>query len=697
MDLDPQILRDKAVLLLQRERDLFELRMKHERVTLWLRFTQALPQIFADPRLGLDEAYRRVRKALLEALRLQRVLLFELDQATLRPLAPDGPERRLDDTALALVCRDRVGAINDPSDPAGLALAQGLGLGRFIWARMDFRMHRPVIIAAGYDPAKAKFQSPFDEGEAANLLNAAQHIHGLIENSRLAGELRAANETLEERVVERTRQLEQRNRDMRLVLDNVMTGLLTVDARGRLAAERSARIDDWFGAYEGNPAFTDYIAAVDEEFAASFALAHEALIEDFLPAELCLDQLPTQLRSRSTGRTYHVSYRPIAGLADDKGGLLIIISDVTDQLRLAQDEAEQGELLAMFQGFTRDRVGFVTFFEEASRLVGALIDPRADPATRRRDLHTLKGNAAMMGARVLAELCHRAEDELALDGAALEVALARVGERWSTIARTMESVVGGQRRDVVEIPSTELDQLCADIHQGASPAAVEQRLSWFKLEPVERPLGRLSRHASVLAARLGKPDLTVTIEADDARVNPRQFGHLWSVLVHVVRNAVDHGVESPAERLARGKPAGGRLTLRAHRAVNELALEIEDDGAGIDWAMVGQAARCRGLPHQTDADLLNVLLSDGFTTSAVVTPTSGRGQGMAVVHQEVRRLGGVLSVRSARGRGTCWRMVLPLDPAAPGSAIATGADPNTQLAESRERRSRERTSATGPR
>ena len=461
------------------------------------------------------------------------------------------------------------------------------------------------------------------------------------------------------RVEERTRQLSERNRAVRLVLDTVNEGLLRVSADGALAEERSAMIDQWFGPFEGGTPLADYLGRVDGEFCNWFRLGHQAWREGVLPPELCIEQLPRRLRCGA--RAFTVGYLPVAEGPGSDEGLLLVINDVTEQLQLAQQEAEQRELLAVFQGFARDRPALLAFFEQAELLFAQLAAPAADPAAHLRVIHTLKGNASMVGLSVVAQLCHAAEVERSeLPELADGPAMILLRNRWLTVTATFRDLVGERGRGLVELDRREIDRLCDEVSAGLPGHAVVQRVRAMRCEPAERPLQRLASHARALGQRLGKGEVLVAIEAADLRLDPERWGSFWADMVHLVNNAIDHGLETSAEREAAGKWTRPRLRLAVQLAPQELVFEVEDDGRGIDWAAITRAAEAMGLPTGSSGDLMAALMAPGVSSRAEVSLTSGRGVGMSTVQARVQERGGTLSVTSRPGAGTCWRLTFPV-------------------------------------
>ena len=124
-------------------------------------------------------------------------------------------------------------------------------------------------------------------------------------------------------------------------------------------------------------------------------------------------------------------------------------------------------------------------------------------------------------------------------------------------------------------------------------------------------------------------------------------------------NAVDHGVEGPAERIAAGKPEQGTILLSMRADGPDMLVRVADDGAGINWAALALAAAKRGIPHASEQDLVDALFADQVSTREEATSSSGRGVGMAAIREAVHSLGGRIEVRSFPGRGTTVQVRVP--------------------------------------
>lgn len=154
--------------------------------------------------------------------------------------------------------------------------------------------------------------------------------------------------------------------------------------------------------------------------------------------------------------------------------------------------------------------------------------------------------------------------------------------------------------------------------------AILEELERLRWEPVSRILERMAQQARGLAFRLGKGAIDVRVEADDLRLDPTRWDPLWSALIHVLRNAVDHGLEPAVERAALGKSERGCVGLKAQRSAQNCRLVLSDDGRGVDWPQVRSLCLSRKLPADSRRDLVDALLSHGFSTRPEVTEMSGR-------------------------------------------------------------------------
>ncbi len=193
---------------------------------------------------------------------------------------------------------------------------------------------------------------------------------------------------------------------------------------------------------------------------------------------------------------------------------------------------------------------------------------------------------------------------------------------------------------------------------------LEQELKAIATLPLHTVLDPLQRAVRDLCRSLGK-EARLALVGAEISLDRRVLEALKGSLVHLVRNAVDHGIETPAVRVAAGKHREGSISIRVERTGNMVFLEVEDDGCGIDAARIREAAVARGVlspedaAAMTDRELHQLLFRTGFSTRGEITETSGRGVGLDVVRATVQALGGHVELQTAPGSGSRFVLALP--------------------------------------
>ncbi|RMG86948.1 MAG: response regulator, partial [Candidatus Dadabacteria bacterium] len=194
---------------------------------------------------------------------------------------------------------------------------------------------------------------------------------------------------------------------------------------------------------------------------------------------------------------------------------------------------------------------------------------------------------------------------------------------------------------------------------------LQETIMLTRMQPVGKIFGKFPRVVRDLARKLGK-QVELVVEGNEVELDKTILEGLNDPLTHLVRNAVDHGLEPPAEREAAGKPPKGTVTLRAFHEAGHVNIEIFDDGRGMDPERIVAKAVEKGLvaPDQvramSDKEKVGLIFLPGFSTAEQVTDVSGRGVGMDVVKTNLDKLGGVVDIESAPGAGTTVRIKLPL-------------------------------------
>jgi len=240
----------------------------------------------------------------------------------------------------------------------------------------------------------------------------------------------------------------------------------------------------------------------------------------------------------------------------------------------------------------------------------------------------------------------------------LDVLMDRVGELvivQSRLSQLANSGLGNANADLMlRAIAEEIERLVSEMRD---------TMMVLRMVPIATLFGRFRRLVHDLARETGKA-IELTTDGESTEVDKTVAEQLADPIVHLIRNACDHGLEAPHDRLAAGKPAAGQVHLTAAHAGGEVLITIRDDGRGIDRERVRAKAEANGLLQSgqpaSDAELLQMIFHPGFSTAAQVTNLSGRGVGMDVVKRTIEGLRGTIDIASEPGKGSVFTLRIPL-------------------------------------
>lgn len=444
--------------------------------------------------------------------------------------------------------------------------------------------------------------------------------------------------------------------------------LFVVDTEGRVVDVPTPRAEELFPGPYGRPLWLDAMGRIrsvpvadvlfgaESGEAAQFAMNFDQLIEGFLPLELTLAQMPGRFSHR--GRVFVLDYVPMEG-PNGVEHVLVKCTDRTANKEADAKAAENVEFRAVMTSLLANIEASRGFFAETQWLMEQL-SPDADTATLKRVLHTLKGNLGCFGFDSVAHHVHETEDliimgEMDRVPARLE-ALAGI---WGKQHRTYGELFASRADQEVIVNRDEYEDHVMCLMCQLDYAELLGVVQKWSMDPISRVFARLEVQVNRISTNLGKRAET-TIEHNNVRLPASGLQELWSALPHIIRNALDHGIEDPEVREAAGKPEAGQITMQAEETDDDIVLRFSDDGKGIDWDKVAAKARKMGLPADTHEALVAALFAEGLSTRDDVTTTSGRGVGTNAVKASVDALGGRINVESEPGKGTTFTVCIPL-------------------------------------
>ena len=320
-----------------------------------------------------------------------------------------------------------------------------------------------------------------------------------------------------------------------------------------------------------------------------------------------------------------------------------------------------------------DRDVLDQLFEAATSLRGA-IEAACGPGREQKHLDAAQAVLAALVGRSAAQAGPRAatgpagaepaagparSSMVRVDFAKLDHLLNLVGEL--IIYRTKLNELARQVAEV--LPGVGPDLLDAVHSVSSASTQLQETIMDVRMLPMRHVFERFPRLVRDLARQQGK-SVELVLQGEETRVDKAVIDELGEPLVHLIRNAVDHGIEAPELRKARGKSETGTLLLSAAQESNQVVITLVDDGAGIDAASVRRKALERGLLQAgealSDREAIQLIFTEGFSTASAITDVSGRGVGLDVVVRSMERLNALIEAETIPGAGTKFTLQLPL-------------------------------------
>lgn len=579
---------------------------------------------------------------------------------------------------------------NEPGDMQVKTARMNAALGALRHSVQQFRQFSYDKFVLTLDESKQAARLSLYMGIAVGVMNLffmGVLVFFIRNNVKMMAVIAEQNASLERRVAERTAQLTQKTNDINAMLQNMKLGVCTIIQDNRLHPEYSAYMQVLFGRNDiagnalekilffGSPLSADIQDQV--KVALSSIIGEDAMMFDF-NGHLLIHEMEL-VTENGLRKIVHMDWSPITSAEGVVDKVLLIIEDVTELRQLELEAHHQKEELDLIAQIIKVAIGkfneFITsslrYVSDSRTLIEAAPGYSADSvAALFRNMHTIKGNARTYQFNFITEVAHEVEQhydqmrkdpESPWDRNALLQELDTVQTAIQRYVLINEDKLGrkGRAGDLLTtrgsfVSTAELDELrelTHDIAQVSNIAPVmllQNKIARLGHVPLSRLIDGALDSLSALAKELGKPTPNLQVEGGDIAFVTAFAEALKSSLIHIMRNSMDHGIETPAVRIAAGKPEQGTLSFHIQRNAQHLEIQIRDDGRGLALHKLYQKALNVGLfaVNQKVAaqDIAELIFNSGLSTAEQITQVSGRGVGMDAVRSFLEEQGGRIEV-----------------------------------------------------
>ncbi|MBV2167716.1 MAG: PAS domain-containing protein [Bdellovibrio sp.] len=490
------------------------------------------------------------------------------------------------------------------------------------------------------------------------------------------------SKNLEQMVADRTRELSRLNQTMSALLDSLGQGFFIFNPQGHILDVSSKACENTVECKPDGKLIWD-VLKLPENKVEGFKKWMQTLFMEMLPFEDLAPLGPTTFE-HSQSRNIALEYHPLRSAEGTMDGVVVVASDITSLVEAQKQAENEKEHAKLIINMIKSKREIHRFIQEAQGLLMAIREEVSkdegpyDSESLYRHLHTLKGGAALFSVTEVAESCHQAETILselkdnwthpafiALRGKCFEIEDYFFKFLHETREILGSSALSEERQ--IEIAISKLNDIARKVGTLPGGGTVAQELLLeLAMEPVSRFLEPYNEVMLRLAERIDKMMAPLKITNGSVMVIPEIYNPLFSTLVHAFRNAVDHGIELPDQRVDLGKPAEGQVEVELevlHQATPRplLQIRIKDDGGGIDPSKIREklAKRMVDTRNKSDHEVIQHIFDSQFSTRDQVTDISGRGVGMDAIKVAAEELQGRVWVDSELGKGTTLLIEVP--------------------------------------
>lgn len=489
------------------------------------------------------------------------------------------------------------------------------------------------------------------------------------------------SKNLEQMVADRTRELSRLNQTMSALLDSLGQGFFIFNSEGHILDVSSKACETTVESKPDGKLIWD-VLKLPENKVEGFKKWMQTLFMEMLPFE-DLAPLGPVTYPHSKNRNIALEYHPLRSSEGAMEGVVVVASDITSLVEAQKQAETEKEHAKLIINMIKSKREIHRFIQEAQ---GLLISVREevskdngpyDSETLFRNLHTLKGGAALFSIKEVAEACHQGESLLAelkenwtqAGFISLRAKCFEIEEYFFKFLEETRDILGSSATSEerqIEIAISKLNDIARKVGTlpGGGPVAQELLLE-LAMEPVSQFLEPYNEVMLRLAEKIDKMMAPLQINNGTVMVIPEIYNSLFSTLVHAFRNAVDHGIEIPDARIDQGKTAEGHVEVNVEikntGSKPFLMIQIKDDGGGIDPSKIREklAKRMVDTRNKSDQEVIQHIFDSQFSTREQVTEISGRGVGMDAIKVAAEELQGRVWVESELGKGTTLFVEVP--------------------------------------